>query len=104
MFGMLTNKDLKQVGDLLDEKLEQKLEQKLDEKLDEKFDEKLGKFAIILKSNFDRIENRFDSLENRFTILENKFDKLTFIVNQNHDRRIESLEDNMRIVKSRLSI
>ena len=112
MFGILTNKDLRQIGDIFDEKINSTLDKKLDEKLDyklekleerlenkleNKFDEKLGSFAIILKEHFDRIDNRFDRLEN-------KFDKLSFTVNQNHDRRIEILEDNMRVINNKLSI
>ena len=38
---MLTQQDLKQIGQLIDQKLEEKLEQKLEEKLEQKFNEKL---------------------------------------------------------------
>lgn len=84
MFRMLTNKDLKQISDL--------------------FDEKIEKISVILKGNFDRIDKRFDNLEGRFAVMEDKFDKLSFRVDKNHDRRIEMLEDSMRIVKSKLSL
>ena len=47
---MLTNDDLKKIGDLIDQKLESKLEQKLEEKLESKFDEKLGPVKKDIKT------------------------------------------------------
>ena len=48
---MLTNQDLKNIGDLIDTKLEEKLESKLEEKLESKLEEKLeSKFSPINSS------------------------------------------------------
>jgi len=105
---MLTKDDIKQISNLFD-KFEAKIDKKFDtfeNKLDNKFDD----FAIIVKTSLDskpdreEMEARFDVLENRMDTFENKLDILSFRVEQNHSRRIEILEDDVRQVKTKLQM
>lgn len=53
---MLTKNNIKQIGDLIDEKLEKKL--------DEKFDEKIGELAIMIQNGFAECANKKETQEN----------------------------------------
>lgn len=87
---MLTTSDLKQISDLMDVKFDS--------------------FAIIMKNALDtkpdreEIEERFDAIDARFDRLEHKVDALSFTVNQNHDRRLEVLEDTVRQIRTKLQM
>lgn len=98
---MLTKDDIKQISNLFD-KFEAKIDKKFDtfeNKLDNKFDD----FAIIVKTSLDSKPDR-EEMEARFDVLENKVDILSFRVDQNHSRRIEILEDDVRQVKTKLQM
>lgn len=87
---MLTKDDVKIISDLMDQKFDN--------------------FARIVKRSLDskpdreEMEERFDILENRMDTFENKLDILSFRVEQNHSRRIEILEDDMRQMKTKLKM
>ena len=73
-------------------------------------DQKFDNFAIIVKNALDskpdreEMEERFSILENKMDTFENKLDILSFRVEQNHSRRIEILEDDVRQVKTKLKM
>ena len=76
----MQKQDLKQISNLLDQKLDQKFksnDQKLDQKfkdnnevllkkIDKKMDEKIDELAIMVKCGFDNVDKRFDQVDKRF--------------------------------------
>lgn len=71
---MLTQEDLKNIGELIDIKLTF-LENRIDAKMDARFAGMDMHFSAI-ETRLDTLENRLDSLENRFNALEARFDAL----------------------------
>lgn len=53
--------------------------------------------AIMLKKNFDQIDERFNQIDDRFDRIEN-------VSIGGHERRIENLEDDMRTLKTKISL
>lgn len=98
---MLTTEDVKIISDLMDTKFED-----FEGKVDTKFDN----FAIMIKTALDskpdreEMDERFNAIDERFDKLEHKVDVLSFRVDQNHDRRLDVIEDNVRQIKSKLKL
>lgn len=106
----LTQRDLQQIGELLDEKLEikleekleskleekldrmldEKLEKKLEEKLEQKFTEKLEPVYKILNKH----EKHLKALKNNQELMIDIFDKQQI----NHDKRIDRIEAHLDLV------
>lgn len=94
----------------LDKKIDQKfgLVDKRFEQMDQKFESMFQKtfdmiehLAIMTKDRFDEVEERF---EKRFDTVEFRLDRIEDLSIGGQERRIESLEDNMRLVKTKLKL
>ncbi|MFT5180089.1 MAG: hypothetical protein ACI9GH_000408 [Candidatus Paceibacteria bacterium] len=83
---MLTDNDLKRIGDLLDLKIDKKFED----------------FAVLMQSEFSDIHKKLDYLDNT------KADKSDIARLEGYimrsDRRVDRLEDDMRVVKTKLEL
>jgi predicted nuclease with TOPRIM domain len=55
-----------------------------------------------LEVRFDSLEGRFDFTEKRFDDLEVRFDLLESKIVNNHENRLSRLEDDVRIIKTKL--
>ncbi|MDQ3014495.1 MAG: hypothetical protein M3Q73_01375 [bacterium] len=66
----------------------------------------IDQLAEMMQRSFKHIEVRFERLEEkfdkRFDRLELKFDMLDSKVNINHENRISRVEDDLRVIKTRL--
>ena len=119
---MLTIKDLKLIGELLDKRFfgfskevdgkfisfEEKFNNKFisfNEHVDAKFDE----FAILMQQEFRHIHGRIDNVEEK---LDEKADKTDITRLENNlirienkfDARIDRADDNIRIIKTKLKL
>lgn len=93
---MLTAKDLKLIGDLIDTKVNAILDLKLDERFSE--------FAILMQNEFRVIHAILETKADKVD-LETKADKTDILRLENKfEGRIERIEDNMRIVKTKLKL
>jgi len=86
---MLTAKDLKLVGDLMDKKFEN--------------------FAILIQQEFRNIHGRIDGVESQIDGVEQKLNEKadkTDITRLEHkfEGRLERAEDDMRLVKTKLKL
>ncbi len=73
------------------------LEQTLEQKIDTRFDE----LAIMIKDSFEHVEERFEGIDNRLDKIDDRFDRIENVSIGGHERRIEHLEDRMRIVETK---
>lgn len=86
------------------------IETTIDKKLDQKLDEKLGEFAILMKQSFDKVFAILDTkadkkdVDERFDRLEYRMDTLEYKIVGGQSRRLEKVEDDVRIIKSKLKI
>ena len=60
--------------------------------------------AISVKNGFDRIDERFEQVDKRFNQMDNRFDRIENISIGNHERRIENIEDDIRILKTKAGL
>lgn len=71
----MTNNDLKQIAQLLDEKLEEKLEQKLEEKLEQKLEEKFEQKLAPIQKELKKHGKALKSLKKDQDIMLKMLDK-----------------------------
>lgn len=78
----------------------------------------LEDFAIIVKNNFDRVDERFEKIDERFDqvdkrfeqvdarfdAMDKRFDRIENVSIGNHERRIENIEDDIRIIKTKVGL
>ncbi len=96
---MLTNDDLKKIGDLIDqrlevkleEKLESKLEEKLESKLEEKLETKFEEKLAPLKKDIQSLKNSDKKIRKDLKLVLNYLDKERV----SHHRRITRIEDHL---------
>ena len=62
-----------------------------------------GEFDRVY-TRFDQVDERFDQIDKRFDNLESRLDHLESVFIASHDRRLDRLEDNVRIIKTVLKI
>ena len=64
--------------------------------------------AVSTQRNFDSLgremNGRFDEVDKKFEAVELRFDRIENLLMRAHENRLEKLEDNMRLVKTKLSI
>jgi hypothetical protein len=60
--------------------------------------------AISTKNSFDEIFKRMDSMDARFDQIDDRFARIENISIGGHERRIDNLEDDMRVVKSKVGL
>lgn len=65
--------------------------------LEEKFDRRIDDLAIITKEGFDRVDARFEKVDERFDRIEN-------ISIGGHARRLDNLEDRVRVIETKTKI
>ncbi len=63
----------------------------------DKIESLVESLAISVKEGFDRVDERFEQMDRRFDIIEN-------ISIKGHERRIENLEDRVRVVETKTKI
>jgi hypothetical protein len=104
---MLNLEDLKKISDIVDDRVTKIVNEKvpsiintlvppiIDERVPAIIDDKLSDFAVMVQNGFNEIHNILATKADKadITRLENKF-----------ERRIERLEDNMRVVKTKLKL
>lgn len=67
--------------------------------------------ARMMAKSFDHLEKRIDGVENSlrarmdegFAEVNARLDKIEFIVTQNHENGISKLEDDLRMLKTKLA-
>ena len=72
----------------------------------------IDKLAIMVKNEFDNVNNKMtaefrdvnDKMTAEFKDVNDKLDKMQNLLIRAHENRIETLEDNMRLVKTKLAI
>jgi tetrahydromethanopterin S-methyltransferase subunit G len=89
MFSMLTKKDLQQIGELMDSNLE--------------------KFAIIINASFDDVYKRFDGIDKRLDNIESRMAEKIDITRLEgklfgYSNRLEKVEDDIRMIKTKINI
>jgi len=100
---MLTNDDLRKIGDLIDQRFEVKLEQKLEEKLEQKFEEKLEPIRgdiLTIKDNISVLKKDIKSLKNSDRKIRKDLNlilKYSDGARADHEKRIIRLEDNSHL-------
>ena|SRR3989338_7579576 len=74
-------------------------------------DRSIESLAISIKNNFDRIDERFEQVDRqfeqvdeRFDQMDKRFDRIENVSMGGHERRIENLEDDVRIVKTKIGL
>ena len=84
---------------------------RLETKIETIFDD----FAVSIKQEFDRIEEKFDArfdqvdkrfeqIDVRFDQMDRRFDRIENVSIGNHERRIENIEDDLRLVKTKIGL
>lgn len=74
----------------------------------------IDKLAIMIKNGFDNVDEKmatkqemqegFDVVNKRFDGIDARLNKIENLLIRAHENRIERLEDNMRLVKTKLAI
>jgi DNA anti-recombination protein RmuC len=71
----------------------------------------LDDLAIMVKNNFDRVEEWFEKIDEgfeqvdaQFDAMDKRFDRIENVSVGNHERRIENLEDDIRIIKTKVGL
>jgi hypothetical protein len=64
----------------------------------------IDELARITKGGFDAVDKRFDMVDKRLDAVDYRLDRIENLLIRAHENRIEKLEDNMRLVKTKLSI
>ncbi len=78
----------------------------------------LDDLAIMTKNNFDlvfekfdriderfeQVDARFEQVDARFEQMDRRFDRIENISIGGHERRIENIEDDMRLVKTKVGL
>ncbi len=70
----------------------------------------LEKLAIMIKTGFDGTATKqevtagFEGVDKKFGELEYRLDRIENLIIRGQENRIEKLEDNMRLVKTKLDI
>jgi methyl-accepting chemotaxis protein len=59
--------------------------------------------AVSTKNGFDQVDERFERMDERFDQMDNRFDRIENISIGSHERRIENLEDSVRVLNTKLS-
>lgn len=62
----------------------------------------IDQLAQMMKRSFEHMEQRFDDMDKRFDRLELRFDILDSKVNINHENRISRVEDDLRVIKTKI--
>jgi len=127
MYSMLTKTDLKAIQVLVREEVRNEIRNEINPFKDEmysfrddmysfrdeiySFRDEMYAFTIAVKNQFDRVDSRFDKIEN---ILEQKADKKDTATKIDIQRiegymlgngnRLDKLEDDMRLVKTKLKL
>ncbi len=83
----------------------------LDEKFTRKFEnleKNLDDLAILTKENFElvfskfeEVDRRFEEIDKRFEHVDRRFDRIENVSIGNHERRIENIEDRLRVVETK---
>ncbi|HSX09112.1 MAG TPA: hypothetical protein VLF93_03090 [Candidatus Saccharimonadales bacterium] len=90
---MLTNDDLRKIGDLIDERLEIKLEEKLETKLEEKLERKFEEKLAPIKKDIQTLKKSDKAIRKDLKVILRYLDRERAI----HDRRITRIEDHLHL-------
>lgn len=107
IFSMLTKDDKKYIEDRIEKKIDalaiiiQKGFAEVFAKLDTKADKEDVK---KLENRMDNLGNRMDSLEDRMYKIEGRMNTLEFRLVTGPNNRIDRVEDDIRIIKSKLGL
>lgn len=55
-----------------------------------------------MDKRFDAVDKRFDAVDKRFNGIDERLDKIEFLLIGRHDKRLDKLEDDMRVIKTLL--
>ncbi len=61
-------------------------------------------FIIVVKNNFDLVFKKFDGIEHCLDRMDDRFNRIENILVGGHERRIENLEDRIRIIETTTGI
>jgi|CXWK01.1.fsa_nt_gi hypothetical protein len=71
----------------------------------------LDDLAISVKNGFDRVDERFAQIDVRFEQIDARFDQMDRRLDRienvsvgNHERRIENIEDDIRLIKTKVGL
>jgi archaellum component FlaC len=60
--------------------------------------------AVMIKQGFDRVYMRFDQVDEEFTKVHKELDAIKNVRLGGHDNRLDNLEDNVRILKTKVGL
>jgi hypothetical protein len=83
---MLTKNDLKEIGKLIKNEVKPIIQREI-----KPFREEFANFTVVVKKEFDRVNERFEQVDKRFIGIDKRLDRI--------DIRLEDIEDDLRIVK-----
>jgi len=97
----------------MDTELRGEVTELVDERVDAKLDRKFNSFAIMVQNGFSEVLSKIETITNTMATkedlekldkkLSSRMDRLESKV-EGHDRRFDYLDDNIRLIKTKIGI